>query len=688
MTDSPSHAAQSRRLMVCNCERTMAIDGAKLATALGLPEPLKVHSHLCRSEVERYQAALETGAELLVACTQESPLFQELAEEVGRSDIRFTNIRERAGWAEPKADATAKMAALLAEAQVESRPTGHYTLKSEGVCLVYGRGAEALAVAEKLSARLSVTLLLTSWDDVIPPTVGRVPIFRGTIAAAKGHLGAFEVVVNGYAPMVASARAGLDFVMPRDGAKSACDLIFDMSGGTRLFSGPHGRDGYFAVDPAAPGAVAAAMFEISDLVGEFEKPLYVSYTKDICAHARSQKTGCTKCLEVCPTGAIAPSGDHVVVDPGLCGGCGVCSAVCPTGAVSYALPGREDLIARVQTLLATFLKAGGRDPVLLFHDASHGEPLIAAMARFGRGLPVNALPLGVYSVGQLGHDVLAASLAAGAHQIVIVARPEPAEDLPPLEREIALTEAFVAGLGLGAGRISLTTTRDPDVLEGLLHGLGKKPGLGFQAFQAVGGKREIARLALTKLAEQSPARPEMLALPAGAPYGQIVINTQGCTLCLACVSACPASALGDDPNRPTVRFTESACVQCGLCANTCPEKVITLEPRYDFTGAAMTPRVLHEEEPFHCISCGKAFGTKSTIEKVTAALSGKNWMFQNEKQLKLIQMCDTCRVLAVSEDGGDPYRSADRPRIRTTDDYIAAEAEAKKTGRTPDDFIS
>ena len=102
--------------------------------------------------------------------------------------------------------------------------------------------------------------------------------------------------------------------MPRDGARSTCDIIFDMSGGTPLFADAQRRDGYLHADPSHPAAVARAMLKVTDLVGEFEKPLYVSYDAGICAHARSQKVGCTNCLDNCPTGAITPDGDHVAID--------------------------------------------------------------------------------------------------------------------------------------------------------------------------------------------------------------------------------------------------------------------------------------------------------------------------------------------------------------------------------------
>src|SRR6185295_14583158 len=121
----------------------------------------------------------------------------------------------------------------------------------------------------------------------------------------------------------------------------------------------------------------------------------------------------------------------------------------------------------------------------------------------------------------------------------------------------------------------------------------------------------------------------VIALPARAPFGAVNIHVDGCTLCLACVSACPTGALSDDPERPVLRFSEDACVQCGLCKATCPEKVITLTPQLDFRTATATARVLKEEQPFCCIRCGKPFGVKSAIERISAKLAGRHWMFQD-----------------------------------------------------------
>jgi ferredoxin len=188
------------------------------------------------------------------------------------------------------------------------------------------------------------------------------------------------------------------------------------------------------------------------------------------------------------------------------------------------------------------------------------------------------------------------------------------------------------------------------------------------------------RLALRELQRAAPAPADIVVLPEGAPFGAVVLNVEGCTLCLACVSACPTGALIDDPERPMLRFNEDACVQCGLCKATCPEKVITLKPQIDFRAATATARVLKQEEPFACIRCGKPFGVKSTIDRVTAKLEGKHWMFKGAAQrLDLLKMCEDCRVIVVTEESFDPHAAPPRPLVRTTEDYLREREEQERS---------
>ena len=149
-----------------------------------------------------------------------------------------------------------------------------------------------------------------------------------------------------------------------------------------------------------------------------------------------------------------------------------------------------------------------------------------------------------------------------------------------------------------------------------------------------------------------------------------MIDLDACTLCLSCASLCPSGALGDNPEKPQLRFQEDACLQCGLCANVCPERAITLEPRFDTSKAAFAQQVLKEEEPYACIECGKPFGVKSTVERIVAKLEGQHSMFSISDNTRLIRMCDDCRVRAQYHDDSAPFRLGERPKVRTTDDYL------------------
>src|SRR6202020_2116389 len=177
-----------------------------------------------------------------------------------------------------------------------------------------------------------------------------------------------------------------------------------------------------------------------------------------------ESVGCTRCLALCPTAAITPSGDHVTSDPNICAGCGQCAAACPTGAASYALPPEDALMRRLRAMLIAFREAGGERAVVLLHDEAHGGPLIDALARFGDGLPANVLPFAVNEITQVGLEAVIAAFAYGTSAVRFLLRAKPRHDVAGLSRTIAVADPIFVGLGFGAGRISTIETDDPDDL--------------------------------------------------------------------------------------------------------------------------------------------------------------------------------------------------------------------------------
>ncbi|TMJ70013.1 MAG: 4Fe-4S dicluster domain-containing protein, partial [Alphaproteobacteria bacterium] len=384
---------------------------------------------LCRAELEKFRAAVAGGESLIVGCTQEAPLFSENA---GDAEVIYANIRETAGWSKDADAAAPKMAALLAAAAEPLPGVPFVNLNSDGVILIYGRDEQVIEAGNLLKDHLDVTVLIKPPAEVAPPRVTEFPVVQGAIRSAKGYLGAFELIVDGYAQPAPSSRGTLSFAARRDGAVSRCDLVLDISGDAALFSAADLRDGYLRADPKDLAAVLKAVLKARDLVGSFDKPRYVAFTEDLCAHSRSQIIGCTRCLDLCPAGAIAPAGDHVAVDAYICAGCGQCAAVCPTGAAAYALPPADTLMRKLRALLTAYREAGGGEPVVLVHDEAHGTPLIEALARFGDGLPANVLPFSVNEVTQIGLETIAAAFAYGAAAVRLLLRAKPRHDVTGL----------------------------------------------------------------------------------------------------------------------------------------------------------------------------------------------------------------------------------------------------------------
>ncbi|MEJ8562030.1 4Fe-4S binding protein [Yoonia sp. GPGPB17] len=637
----------AEKVMICPCSGLQPAHTEKLTKATGAEIKI-ASSALCDIDTSMAVKALAQD-HALWCCQQDADHLDAMADDLELAAPAVLDLNMATGWTGEGTAPLPKLAAAIAEALLPAPAAKTLDVVSEGMCLIFGPEEVTLPVAEQLAPYLSVTLLLPPGADL--PDISGIDVIAGQLRRATGALGQFNVVIDA----LQQPLPDYHWSKARDGGQSACDILLDLSGGTPLFSAHEKREGYLRADPSHAPAVAAAVLAASHLMGTFEKPLYVQTAPLLCAHSRAGQTGCTTCLDLCPTGAISPDGDHVSVDPMICAGCGACSAACPSGAISYDAPPVDLTLRRVQTLARTVREAGGMTPHLLVHDA-HGSQLIRLATRHFSGLPDDVVPMALPAVGAFGHAEALAGLAAGFAAITIL--PGPGADRDALQAQIALAQAMGGG-----APVALADTTDPEALADIL---STGPASTTAPIRPMGSRRQVARQAARALNPDATA----LELPEGAPYGTILVNTDNCTLCLSCVSLCPSGALGDNPDKPQLRFQEDACLQCGLCVQICPEDAITLSPRLDLTDAALNQTVLNEEEPFACVECGALFGSKSTIDRITEKLTGHS-MFADESKLRMIQMCDDCRIVAQVHSADQPLQGGERPRPRTTDDYLS-----------------
>ena len=500
---------------------------------------------------------------------------------------------------------TARQQALEAFAEFRVEPTSLVSYQSRGKLLALG-SADELSRCDRLPQSVEV--------ERIEAEPGRVDV--------QGYLGAYVVEVDAGSGQKKTYRG---------------DAILDLGDQPRLL-----REmlppGYFHVPQANE-----ADFDVSELealTGEFQKPRYFDYDPDICAHGVNGKIACSNCIDACPAEAIISIGERIEVDPHLCQGGGSCASVCPSGAIRYLYPNLRDSGMRLRSLLQRYAQSGGEQAIVFFHGENLSTDAYCEAYD-------NLLPVAVEEIGSVGMDQCLSALAYGASRVVLCSDDEtPSSTLDNLRQQIGWVRELLIALGLDPNAIELCRN------EAALPEVDTLRTIAPAEYDTPLNKRSAMFQAVDHLVAQLKPAAEQVDLPSPAPFGDVVIDAGKCTLCMACVGACPGKALQDGSNRevPEVFFFENNCLQCGACVQTCPEDAIELVPRLVLERESRNRgRALNRDMPFACIACGKPFASTSVIDKMLDKLKDHH-MFGSERALNRLKMCEDCRVVDIVED--------------------------------------
>ncbi len=578
--------------------------------------------------------------------------FQSLAGIV-TSDMRHHRERKRLERLPP---AITKEETVLEEEErsVAEEPKNKdlplLTMVSRGRLLIVDTDLNrALNCAERLDSRGLICTLCVPSRNSIGLSVTQIDSFafvETDAVAITGCFCGFTAAVTGVDGSSVNLSALVRHLSSLTGQNNSYfDLVLDLQL-SPSYTGHQLPVGYYA-----PGEdsvlLETALAELPEMRGRFKKPQFTVLQENRCLHGRSRHYSCLRCLKICPVSAIKQDNYALTIDQYRCQGCGACALVCPADAIQRMNPPPDELLTDLCRLISEFHVKSSSPPDVIFYDQSIDEGIPK-----GRFHPDSdkTIVLQVEDVAHIGLEVVLVAMAYGAGNVTLVCDPKrPSRIREALERQIQLGAAILQGLDFTTDLLRFTDTFLGESDWETVSTAEKKIRRNYGSVDSPIGfgvqhdKRTLIRLAAEQLSRFSDVPQTFVSLPAGVPFGTITIN-DSCSLCMACVSACPSDALQAGGDLPRLSIVESNCHQCGFCAAACPEDAIQLQPGLlcDLE-AANSSALLREVEPFKCIECGEPFASLAMVDRMRKKLEG-HWMYSSDQQVRRLQMCRTCRT--------------------------------------------
>ncbi len=518
------------------------------------------------------------------------------------------------------------------------------TVTSEGRTLIIDtdvtRGRQCAEFLNKKQLNCTLVVLKQSAQDGLLSRLSRLTLIEADDVAITGAFGGFSAVVT-----VQGEQRPL---------MEGFDLVLDLRP-LATFAGTRAPVGYYAPGQN-PEELNPALEELPEMRGRFKKPRFMAFLASRCFHGRARTLDCQRCIEICPFGAIQPEKGNISFNHYLCQGCGGCALACPADAIHPIHPSPEEFLKAFEEKLINHKAGAGMPVTLIISDCEdvYGDKLQQESRSKGSIFYFHA-----EEIGRIGLETILTAFSHGVDEVVIACKTENPQGIrDAVARQALMARAILKGIGVKEDKCRFVVSpvlpqleeeiSSMDCMDGETYAAplsGVEPSFGQE-------RRRLTLLAAQHLCEISGRHKTWIPLPAGSPFGTVTMDGDGCTLCMACVASCPSGALSAVGDVPRLTFLESQCHQCGLCVETCPERVIQLLPRMPCNVRTVeTPIVLSEAKKFRCVKCNAPFASQAMVERMTDKLKG-HWMYANERQLQRLQMCRVCRTrdALVSED--------------------------------------
>lgn len=333
---------------------------------------------------------------------------------------------------------------------------------------------------------------------------------------------------------------------------------------------------------------------------------------------------CHKCSDVCQSYGVFRNdqkGEIALSSPD-CIACGDCVSVCPTGALQREEESLESLTYQAQLY---------RGSIPILHAHAHAQEVITALQSSPNPY---ALPFVLGQPHILNATSLLSIVQESGAMAIVYAQPsefvrEGVDSLNALCEAIFGTKCVL----LAHDEVELCAClQEARVLDSLHYTYtpradeGAKEIFSQRAYAWVRGG-EFGRVSMQH-------------------SGNVVIDSQKCTLCLSCVDACHTKALVSEGSSFSLLFKQSLCTGCGYCADTCAEQVIRIESHVlDARSSSFEYAQKAYDEPFKCVECGKVFASAKSIRKIEEILLPS--IGSDPIKQRGLQCCGDCKIKLI-----------------------------------------
>jgi ferredoxin len=340
---------------------------------------------------------------------------------------------------------------------------------------------------------------------------------------------------------------------------------------------------------------------------------------DVCAVGR----GCQICADLCPHQALQPIHlDRMDLLKDKCTGCGACVTVCPREAFHFPASSSAQIGAQVEAMLDGTQASFPRGVLFTCHNSA-GR--FDELHRDGDSSTQGWFPVEVPCLGMVTSTWILQSLRLGASAVGLLACPENECRFGGREEMIGRVDycrTILEEMQLPSQAVQFIHFEDRKRLAeslSVLGGLEMTESVDLDSapvsFSILGAVDAIRGLSGSNV-EAS----ELELSHAHSPLGMVMVG-DGCTLCGACVTACPSEALAmEEEENTTLTFRAASCVACGGCEPVCSENVVRVDRATRLSALAEERHVLFQDSSPRCVSCGEPIMPQAMLDRLKKSL--------------------------------------------------------------------